>query len=72
MKAFSIDADGVEGGAGAHMLSPEMYERALLPVHQRMVERIDGPTVSVAVQIGHVAGQPTHSVYYIDDLGVSR
>ncbi len=34
-------------------------------------KRIDGPTVTVVIQIGHVAGQPTHSVYYVDDLGVS-
>ncbi len=34
-------------------------------------KRIDGPTVSVVLQIGHAAGQPVHSVYYVDDLGVS-
>ena len=34
-------------------------------------KRIDGPKVSVVFQIGHAAGQPAQSVYYIDDLGVS-
>ena len=27
------------------MVSPAMYERFLLPVHQRMLARIDGPTI---------------------------
>ena len=44
--ALGIDALAIgEGGAGAHMLSPKMYEDVLLPVHQRMVSRIEGPTI---------------------------
>jgi MtaA/CmuA family methyltransferase len=45
---FDEGADAIiigEGGAGASMLSPAMYEEMLLPVHQRMVARINGPTV---------------------------
>jgi MtaA/CmuA family methyltransferase len=34
-----------EGGAGSQMLSPATYERLLLPVHQRMMAQIDGPTI---------------------------
>ena len=34
-----------EGGAGAKMLSPAMYERYLAAVHRRMISEIEGPTV---------------------------
>ena len=34
-------------------------------------KRIDGPNVSLVIQIGHEQGQPAHSVYYVDDLAVS-
>lgn len=34
-------------------------------------KRIDGPTVTIVLQIGHEVGQPSHSVLYLDDLGVS-
>ena len=53
---FEIGVDAVsigEGGAGANMLSPAMYERLLLPVHQRMISRIDGPTIM------HICGDVT-------------
>ena len=41
-----IDALAIgEGGAGANMLSPEMYETILLPVHQRMIGALEGPTI---------------------------
>ena len=43
---LGIDALSIgEGGAGAQMLSPELYERILLPVHQRMAGQIQGPTI---------------------------
>ncbi len=43
---LGIDALAIgEGGAGANMLSPAMYEQLLLPGHQRMIGRIDGPTI---------------------------
>jgi len=43
---IGVDAIGIgEGGAGAKMLSPKMYEEILMPVHQRMLGQIDGPTV---------------------------
>jgi hypothetical protein len=34
-------------------------------------KRIDGPKVSVVIQIRHEQGQPTQSVYYIDDVAIS-
>jgi hypothetical protein len=34
-------------------------------------KRIDGPKVSVVIHLGHEPGQPTQSVYYVDDLSVS-
>jgi hypothetical protein len=34
-------------------------------------KRIDGPKVSLVIQIAHDQGQPTHSVYFVDDLAVS-
>jgi len=34
-------------------------------------KRIDGPMVSLVIQIGHEQGHPAHSVYYVDDLAVS-
>jgi MtaA/CmuA family methyltransferase len=41
-----IDALAIgEGGAGANMMSPQMYRSLLLPVHQRMISRIEGPTI---------------------------
>ena len=61
-----IDALSIgEGGAGAHMLSPEMYERALLPVHQRMVERIDGPTVL------HICGDIMPRLAMLERTGIA-
>ena len=51
---LGIDALGIgEGGAGANMLSPEMYEQQLLGVHQRLTRRIDGPTIM------HICGDVT-------------
>jgi len=32
---------------------------------------IDGPPVTIVIQIGHAKGQPTDSVIYIDDISVS-
>ena len=49
-----IDALAIgEGGAGANMLSPGMYESLLLPVHQRMIGQIGGPTIM------HICGDVT-------------
>ena len=43
---IGIDALSIgEGGAGANMMSPQMYRSLLLPVHQRMISRIEGPTI---------------------------
>lgn len=49
-----IDALSIgEGGAGANMLSPEMYETLLLPFHREMVARLQGPAVM------HICGDIT-------------
>ncbi len=51
---IGIDALAIgEGGAGANMLSPQMYETQLLPWHQRMISRINGPTIM------HICGDVT-------------
>jgi [methyl-Co(III) methanol-specific corrinoid protein]:coenzyme M methyltransferase len=53
---FEIGIDAIaigEGGAGANMLSPQMYETLLLPVHQRMISQIHGPTIM------HICGDVT-------------
>ncbi len=45
---FEAGADAVaigEGGAGAKMLSPALYQRWLLPVHQRLIAHVHGPTI---------------------------
>jgi len=49
-----IDAIAIgEGGAGATMMSPQMYEELLLPFHQEMVARLKGPAVM------HICGDIT-------------
>ncbi len=49
-----IDALAIgEGGAGANMLSPQMYQQQLLPYHQKMISRIAGPTIM------HICGDVT-------------
>jgi len=49
-----IDAVSIgEGGAGANMLSPEMYEDTLQEFHQRLISKIRGPTVM------HICGDIT-------------
>jgi [methyl-Co(III) methanol-specific corrinoid protein]:coenzyme M methyltransferase len=45
---FEAGADAIaigEGGAGAKMLSPAMYQQWLLPVHRRLIAEIHGPTI---------------------------
>jgi [methyl-Co(III) methanol-specific corrinoid protein]:coenzyme M methyltransferase len=52
--ATGIDALAIgEGGAGANMLSPSMYESLLLPIHQRLISQISGPTIM------HICGDVT-------------
>jgi [methyl-Co(III) methanol-specific corrinoid protein]:coenzyme M methyltransferase len=53
---FEAGADALaigEGGAGANMLSPQMYEEYLLEVHRRMIAEIEGPTIM------HICGDIT-------------
>lgn len=60
-----IDALAIgEGGAGAKMLSPSMYEQILLPVHQRMITRIDGPTIM------HMCGDITPRLHMLGRAGL--
>lgn len=61
-----IDALAIgEGGAGAQMLSPQMYERFLLPVHQKMIKRIDGPTIM------HICGDVTPRLAMMKQVGMT-
>lgn len=61
-----IDALAIgEGGAGSQMLSPEMYEEFLLPVHQRMIAQIDGPTIM------HICGDVTSRLPMLKQTGMT-
>ena len=63
---LGVDAVTIgEGGAGAHMLSPKMYEELLLPVHRRMVARVDGPTVM------HICGDVTPRLPMLKETGIT-
>lgn len=60
-----IDALAIgEGGAGANMLSPEMYCDLLLDVHRRMIGRIQGPTIM------HICGDVTPRLDYLGRVGL--
>jgi [methyl-Co(III) methanol-specific corrinoid protein]:coenzyme M methyltransferase len=54
-----------EGGAGANMLSPRMYEQLLLPVHQKMIAALKGPTVM------HVCGDVRNRVDRLAETGLT-
>ncbi len=61
-----IDALAIgEGGAGSQMLSPEMYEEFLLPVHQKMIAQIDGPTIM------HICGDVTPRLPMLKQTGMA-
>jgi [methyl-Co(III) methanol-specific corrinoid protein]:coenzyme M methyltransferase len=54
-----------EGGAGAKMLSPAMYERYLAEVHRRMISEIQGPTVL------HMCGDITPRLGSLRQVGLT-
>ncbi|HUV07153.1 MAG TPA: uroporphyrinogen decarboxylase family protein, partial [Spirochaetia bacterium] len=54
-----------EGGAGANMMSPEMYETILLDVHRRMIGAIHGPTVM------HICGDITPRLELLARTGLT-
>lgn len=59
-----IDALAIgEGGAGGNMLSPQMYEKFLLPVHKRMIKEIHGPTIM------HICGDITSRLHLLSQVG---
>jgi MtaA/CmuA family methyltransferase len=61
-----IDALAIgEGGAGANMLSPAMYEEILMPVHQKLVREIHGPTIM------HICGDITPRLPCMRKLGLT-
>lgn len=63
---IGIDALAIgEGGAGANMLSPAMYESLLLPAHQRMLSKIDGPTIM------HICGDVTPRLQMFKQTGMT-
>jgi [methyl-Co(III) methanol-specific corrinoid protein]:coenzyme M methyltransferase len=53
-----------EGGAGGNMLSPQMHERFLLDVHQRMISSIHGPTIM------HICGDITPRLDTLTQIGL--
>jgi [methyl-Co(III) methanol-specific corrinoid protein]:coenzyme M methyltransferase len=53
-----------EGGAGAQMLSPAMYEEFLLEPQRRMIEEIQGPTIL------HICGDITPRLGALSKLGL--
>jgi methylthiol:coenzyme M methyltransferase len=64
--ALGVDAITIgEGGAGAQMLSPEMYERVLLPFHKRMIAAINGPTIM------HICGDIMPRLHMLADTGLT-
>lgn len=61
-----IDALAIgEGGAGANMLSPEMYKEVLFPCHKRMINRIHGPTIL------HICGDITSRLPFFEEIGIT-
>jgi [methyl-Co(III) methanol-specific corrinoid protein]:coenzyme M methyltransferase len=54
-----------EGGAGANMLSPKMYDDLLLEVHQRMLGRLKGPTIM------HICGDITPRLASLRKIGLT-
>ena len=64
---FDAGADAVaigEGGAGANMLSPQMYESVLMPLHQEMIRQIKGPTIM------HICGDITPRLASLSRIGL--
>jgi len=65
---FEAGADAVaigEGGAGANMMSPEMYDDLLAEVHRRMLARIEGPTIM------HICGDITPRLSALKTIGLT-
>ncbi len=61
-----IDALAIgEGGAGANMLSPMMYEKFLLKVHQEMIKRIQGPVIM------HMCGDISSRLGMLEKIGLA-
>jgi len=61
-----IDALSIgEGGAGAQMLSPELYRQFLLPAHQKMIAQINGPTIM------HICGDVTPRLAMMKHVGMT-
>ena len=60
-----VDALAIgEGGAGANMLSPQMYREILLDVHKRMIADIQGPTIM------HICGDITPRLDSLRQIGL--
>lgn len=61
-----IDALAIgEGGAGANMLSPRMYQQQLLPFHRTLIRRIPGPTIM------HICGDVTPRLDMFKETGMA-
>jgi len=64
---LEIGADAIsigEGGAGANMLSPKMYEDLLLSTHQDMLNRLHGLTIM------HICGDITPRLEGLGKIGL--
>jgi [methyl-Co(III) methanol-specific corrinoid protein]:coenzyme M methyltransferase len=60
-----IDALAIgEGGAGANMLSPRMYDEVLLDIHRKMIGSIHGPTIM------HICGDITARLDSLQRIGL--
>ncbi|HUU42267.1 MAG TPA: uroporphyrinogen decarboxylase family protein [Planctomycetota bacterium] len=65
---FDAGADAVaigEGGAGANMMSPAMYDTLLADVHRKMLRRIHGPTIM------HICGDITPRLNSLKTVGLT-
>jgi [methyl-Co(III) methanol-specific corrinoid protein]:coenzyme M methyltransferase len=65
---FEAGADAIsigEGGAGARMISPQDYETCLLPVHQRLIARIQGPVIL------HICGDVRSRIHLLAQTGMT-
>jgi [methyl-Co(III) methanol-specific corrinoid protein]:coenzyme M methyltransferase len=65
---FEAGADAIsigEGGAGARIISPAAYEEHLLPIHQRMIARIQGPTIL------HICGDVRSRLHLLARTGMT-
>lgn len=65
-RQFDVGIDALvvgEGGAGASMLSPDMYANMLAPYHKRLIQGLCGPAVM------HMCGNMLPRLHQLADIG---